>query len=171
MKFFLFLCSIVPAMFCGCSKFETADIPAVKDFDLKRYCGKWYEIARLPNWFERGMTDVSAVYTLLPDGQVKVVNQGVRNGKTISITGRARFAGKSGRGDLEVSFQRPFWSDYRVIYLKEDYSLAAVCGRSRKYLWILSRTPEISNSALEEVLEFISQYGFDISALTFSIKQ
>ena len=171
MKFFLFMTVVLLVSSGGCSKFETSNIPAVKNFDIRRYCGKWYEIARLPNWFECGMSGVTANYSLLPDGRVKVVNQGWRNGKAVSKNGTARFADEHDRGELDVSFQWPFWGSYRIIDLNRDYSIAVVCGSSRKYLWVLSRTPEISREELDRVLEFIRAHGFDIYALEFPRKQ
>lgn len=167
----IFLPLIVVAVGCfifGCSEMRTADIPAVENFDLKRYCGKWYEIARLPNWFERGMSDVTASYSLLPDGSVKVINRGIRHGKTVVANGSGRFAGKSGQGELEVSFQWPFWSGYRVIWLNADYSIAAVCGDRMNYLWILARTPEIPLNELDIVIDFLRNCGFAVDKLEYT---
>ena len=170
MKFFYFMLAASAAMMCGCSNFDTKNIPAVKNFDLKRYCGNWYEIARLPNWFERGMTDVSANYTLLPDGMVRVRNRGVRNGKVSTIDGRARFVKTADCGELEVSFQWPFWGAYRVIALNKDYSTAVVCGKSKNFLWVLSRKPEIPETELKKITDFLKQHGFDISKLEYPQK-
>ena len=170
MKFFYLLIAVSAAMMCGCSRFDTRNIPAVKNFDLKRYCGNWYEIARLPNWFERGMTDVSANYTLLPDGMVKVRNRGVRNGKVSTIDGKARFAGTPDCGELEVSFQWPFRGAYRVIALDKDYSTAVVCGKSKKYLWILSRKPQLPEAELIRIIEFLRHHSFNVSELEYSQK-
>ena len=149
------------------SKKDTSAIPAVKDFDINRYCGKWYEIARLPNWFENGMTGVVAKYSLHPDGTVRVVNSGVKNGKMHSVTGVAKLVGKADTGELEVSFMWPFYGSYRIIKLDPDYSVAVVCGKSYNYLWILARTPEISLSELNNILEFLRYNGFEVSALEF----
>lgn len=168
MKFFLLSCAVVPVIFFGCSKIETIDIPAVKGFDIRRYCGKWYEIARLPNWFERGMSNVTASYSLRSDGTVKVVNSGWKNGKIHSTSGVARLAAASGTGELEVSFQWPFWSSYRVIRLNKDYSIAVVCGKSFDYLWILARKPELQADELAAIIEFLRFRGFPVEKLEFS---
>ena len=169
MKFFLRFIIVAAGCFIfGCSEMRTADIPAVENFNLNRYCGKWYEIARLPNWFERGMSDVTATYTLASDGSVKVVNRGIRHGKKIAANGKARFAGKSDQGELEVSFQWPFWGGYRVIWLNEDYTLAAVCGDRMNYLWILARTPDISFKELDRVIDFLRSRGFFVENLEYT---
>ena len=168
MKIFLllFIASII--LLYGCDARNTEKIPAVRDFDVSRYCGKWYEIARLPNWFEKSMHNVTAVYSLQSDGTVQVVNSGIKKGKPHSVTGSARLNGKLGTGELEVSFQWPFWGSYRIIKLDEDYRIAVVCGKSYDYLWILSRTPEISLAELNDIMEFLRHKGFEVSALEFS---
>ena len=92
-KLFSFLAGIFCSLFWnGCSDPTTAGIPAVTPFDIKAYAGRWYEIARMPNWFEKGMSNVCAFYSLEPDGSVKVVNSGIKNGRPKSITGKAWFA-------------------------------------------------------------------------------
>ena len=167
MKFFLlFLIAAITLCF-GCGKKVTTGIPAVKEFDVNRYCGKWYEIARLPNWFEKGMEQVTAHYSLRKDGMVNVVNTGIKNGKKRSISGVARLVGEPTEGELEVSFQWPFWGSYRIIQLDRDYTIAVVCGNSWDYLWILARSPEISLADLNKILEFLRQRGFDTAKLEF----
>ena len=167
MKFFLLLFVAAIVLFYGCEERNTGKIPAVREFDVSRYCGKWYEIARLPNWFEKNMSNVTAFYSLQNDGTVQVVNSGIKNGKPRSVKGSARLNGKSGTGELEVSFQWPFWGSYRIIKLDKDYRIAVVCGKSYDYLWILSRTPEISLSELNSILDFLRHQGFEVSALEF----
>ena len=155
--------------FCGCNSHNTtADIPAVKPFNITRYQGKWYEIARLPNRFERGMSHVTATYTLRPDGTVKVVNQGIQNGKLVSITGVARAKNSPADGELEVSFFRPFYSDYRIIKLAPDYRYSIVTGSSRRLLWILARQPELSAADKNTILEFLRQHRFPTGELIYS---
>ena len=167
MKFFLLFLIAAVVLCFGCGKRETTEIPAVKDFDINRYCGKWYEIARLPNWFENGMSGVSANYSLNHNGTVKVVNSGMKNGKIHSVTGTAELAGKTNEGELKVSFMWPFRGSYRIIKLATDYSVAVVCGKSYNYLWILARKPEISLADLDEILKFLQPYGFNIANLEF----
>ena len=167
MKFFLLLLVAAIVLCFGCGKRVTTEIPAVKEFDISRYCGKWYEIARLPNWFQKGMTGVTAHYSLRPDGMVDVVNSGMKNGKKRSISGVARMVGEPDEGALEVSFQWPFWGSYRIIRLEKDYTIAVVCGKSYDYLWILARSPEISLADLNKILESLRQRGFDTAKLEF----
>ena len=167
MKFFLLFLVAAIVLCFGCGRSTTTDIPAVKEFDISRYCGRWYEIARLPNWFEKGMSGVTAHYSLRPDGMVDVVNSGIKNGKKHSIFGVARMVGDPKEGELEVSFQWPFWSSYRIIQLENDYTMAVVCGKSYDYLWILARSPEISLADLNKILESLRQRGFDTAKLEF----
>ena len=152
----------------GCrSSQSTETIPAVQGFQLERYLGTWYEIARLPHPFERGMTDVSAVYTLEKNGNVRVVNSGVKNGTPRSIQGIAHFKGETSVGELRVSFFRPFYGDYRIIALSPDYTRAIVTSSTRDYLWILAREKSIPDSELGKLLEQLRKWGFDTSRLEY----
>ena len=152
----------------GCqSSQSTETIPAVRSFQLERYLGTWYEIARLPHKFERGMTDVSAVYKLQENGKVQVVNSGMKNGKKRSIRGVAHFKGESSVGELRVSFFRPFYGDYRIIALSPDYSCAIVTSSTREYLWILAREKKLPDAELQKLLEQIRKWGFDTSKLEY----
>ena len=148
----------------GCG---TLNIPAVSGFDLRKYSGSWYEIARLPNRFEEGMTQVSAEYTILPDGRCQVVNRGLRDGEWKSVKGWARFSEKNDTGDLEVSFFRPFYSRYRVIKLAPDYRFSVVIGADPGYLWILSRTPELSEKDMTEIITFLKSNAFPVEKMIF----
>ena len=148
----------------GCTS-AASKIPAVTGFELEKYLGKWYEIARLPNWFEREMTDVSADYSRLPDGSLKVINRGIKNGKSKSVTGKLRFAGKNDTGELEVSFFTPFYSSYRIIKLAPDYRYSVVTSDSPDYLWILARKPYLSVTDAAEILAFLKKYGFQVNKL------
>ena len=161
--FTLFLITLI----AGCR--STRHIPAAASLDLNRYMGKWYEIARLPNFFEDGMEQISAEYTLESDNSVKVVNSGFKNGQKKSITGKARLAEDTLNGELEVSFFGPFYSAYRIIKLAEDYRYSVVCGESPDYLWILSRTPELPKEDLQEILEFLSQHKFPVEKLIWEV--
>ena len=142
-------------------------IPTVTEFDLNRYLGKWYEVARLPNSFEKGMSEVQAEYSLNPNDTVKVLNSGVRAGERRYITGVAKKTFVP--GELLVSFFRPFYGSYRVAALAPDYSCAlVVSGDSRRYLWVLSRTPEMDKKELQDYLELAARYGFDTSKIIYS---
>lgn len=152
----------------GCGK-STSHIPAVTDFDPVRYAGTWYEIARLPHRFERDMTNVRAEYSVRPDGRVDVVNRGMKDGKEKEIRGIARRSEgfPSSVGELEVSFFGPFYGKYRIVYLKEDYSTAMVTSGTMDHFWILSRTPELSEKVLGELLNQAENWGIPIGRLEF----
>ena len=149
----------------GCAGPGSSGVPAVKNFDVKSYMGTWYEIARLLNSFQKGMTRVKANYTLNPDGSVKVVNTGMKEGEKRSITGKAWLAGAKDEGELRVRFFFPFSSPYRIIRLKDDYSVAVVEGGDRSYLWILARKPVLPAGELEELTDWLRDLGFDTEKL------
>ena len=160
--------STFAAALTGCA--STSDIAAVRDFEPDRYMGTWYEIARLPQYFERDMDEVRARYTLKPDGTIEVVNSGVRDGEARSITGTARLKRPKAKplaGELRVSFFWPFYSDYRVIELAPDYSYAVVTGGSRDYLWVLARKPTMDKEQLDGILDRAKALGFDIGKLEY----
>ena len=155
----------------GClSGKSTAEIPAVSGFELPRYLGVWYEIARLPHRFERNMDRVTAEYTANPDGTVKVVNSGERDGERRKAEGIARFKGSSDLGELEVSFFRPFYGDYRIIRLAPDYRYAVVTSSTKEYLWILARTPQLPEEEQKELVEYAKSLGFTVEKLEFPIQ-
>lgn len=116
-----------------------AGIEPVTGFDAARYMGQWFEIARLDHRFERGMTDVTATYSLNDDGTVKVVNRGLKNGAWESIEGTARFRGAPDVASLAVSFFPVIAGGYHVFALDEGYRWALVSGPDRGYLWLLAR--------------------------------
>lgn len=147
----------------GCTG-TPSGIVAVDRFELNRYLGTWYEVARIDNWFERGTEQVSATYTLRDDGKVKVFNKGYdpakRRWKTAE--GKAKLAGDPTVGALQVSFFGPFYGSYTVFDLdREQYSWAVVAGNSRSYLWILSRNPQMDRSLLSKLLVNAHAKGFD----------
>ncbi len=157
--------AILAALLSGCAA-STSDIPAVTGFELKRYLGSWYEIARLPHRFERGLDFVRAEYTLSPDGSVKVVNSGIRDGEERSAIGRA-VQKDPAKGELRVSFFGPFYGDYRIIELDPEYRYAVVTGATRDYLWILSREPRMAEAQLSGILERLGKLGFPLEKLEF----
>ena len=164
-KYFLTVASAVIFLATGCSQQIKSGIPAVKELSLERYCGKWYEIARLPNSFERGMSDVYTIYTLQKNGTVKVVNYGRKNGRLHSVSGIARAVENGGGGELEVSFFRPFYGSYRIIKLAPDYSYSVVMGNSRELLWILARSPELTPEQSTEIRDFLNMHRFPVEKL------
>ncbi len=142
------------------------DNSVISSFDLNRYLGRWYEIARFDHSFERGMQNVMAEYSLKDDGMVKVLNSGWKDGKYKVAEGKARQPDPTGDpAHLEVSFFLFFYSDYNILMLDKDYQIVLVGSKSPKYLWILSRTPEVSDEVLDHVLEEASGRGYDIDKL------
>lgn len=145
-------------------------LPTVAQVDLERYAGRWYEIARLPNSFEANCEGVTADYRLREDGLIDVVNtcrKGAVDGKIERAKGKARRAEAGSTSKLEVSFFGPFWGDYWIIDLAEDYSLSLVGEPSGRYLWILARTPEIDAATRDAALARLSSLGYDVRALYF----
>ena len=171
-KIFSFSAAILTMLLNGCSSSRsTAHIPAVENFELPRYMGVWYEVARLPHSFERDCIKTQAEYILLPDGRVRVINRGERNGKSSSAVGIARPADQSGRGELEVSFFRPFYGKYRIIYLDKDYQLAIVTSSTMDYLWILARRRQLFPEQRELCMKLLKEWNFDIPLLQYPNNQ
>ena len=159
--------SAVTMFFAGCSA-STSEIKAVENFEPERYMGTWYEIARLPHSFERGTDYVRAEYSLQPDGSIRVVNRGLRDGEETSITGKAKLKDRqSGKGELKVSFFGPFYGDYRIIELPNDYSYAVVTGSRKNFLWILSRIPKMEESRVQGILERLKALGFETEKMEY----
>lgn len=142
------------------------DNSPVSQFDLSKYLGTWYEIARFDHSFERGMDNVIAEYLLREDGKIDVVNSGWKNGKFKVADGKAKQPDPlADPAHLEVSFFLFFYSDYNVMMIDDDYQIALVGSKSPKYLWILSRTPYVTDSVMDLVLEEASSRGYDINDL------
>jgi apolipoprotein D and lipocalin family protein len=145
-----------------------APLEVVPSVDLNRYSGKWYEIARLPNRFQRDCSgNVTATYTLRPDGKIQVLNQcASTDGKNKSARGVARLVGgKEPNTKLKVSFFWPFSGDYWIIDLDPDYRWAVVGEPRRRYLWILSREPQMDEPTYQDILKRAAAKGFDVSQL------
>ena len=145
-------------------------ITPVAEFDVHRYLGQWYEIARLDHSFERGLEKVSADYSLRNDGGINVINRGYDTAKKEwkEATGRAYFVGEPTVGRLKVSFFGPFYGGYNIIALdRQGYSYSMVCGPDRSYLWILSRTPEMEAGLLSGLVNQAKDLGFDTSSLIY----
>ena len=153
----------------GCTGMPEGATP-VKDFELQRYLGKWYEIARLDHRFERDLTHVTAEYSLLPDGGVRVVNRGFDTQKKQwqEAEGKAYPVGDPATGQLKVSFFGPFYGGYNIIELdSKDYSYSLVSGPNLSYLWILSRTPKLPQAVLDQLLQKAKALGFDTDDLIY----
>lgn len=156
-------------IFSGCVRIPQG-IEPVKDFEADRYLGKWYEIARLDNSFERGLTKVTAEYSLNEDGSIRVINRGydAKSGKWKAAEGKAYFVQDDRTGFLKVSFFGPFYGSYVIFGLDRDkYQYSFVSGPDRNYLWLLSRTPVISNETKERFIFEASRLGFDTRKLIY----
>ena len=159
-------------MFFSCTSVPDGLRP-VSGFDVSRYLGTWYEIARLDHSFERGLTRVSAEYTLRPDGHVSVLNRGfdAAKGKWKEARGTAKFRGDRTIGSLRVSFFGPFYGGYHILDLdKDNYRWAVVCGPNRGYLWILAREKILDKDLLDDLVAQARGWGFDTEKLIF-VKQ
>ena len=142
-------------------------VRVVEDFNVNRYLGTWYEIARFDHRFERGLEQVTATYSLRGDGGLNVINRGFNpdRNKWQQSEGKAYFPGNTRRAALKVSFFGPFYGGYNIIALDKDYQHALICGPDRSYLWILSRTPTISKQVKEDLLDSATRQGFAVEKL------
>jgi apolipoprotein D and lipocalin family protein len=153
----------------ACSGYP-ASVTPVQDFELARYLGTWYEIARLDHSFERGLDKVTAHYALREDGGVSVTNRGFATGENRwqEAQGKAYFVRQPQEGYLKVSFFGPFYGSYVIFELdKEDYQYAFVAGPDTSYLWLLARTPEVDQALIERFIEQAGRLGFDTDSLIF----
>lgn len=162
------------ALFALVSQSGCTGIPdgtqAVTGFELDRYLGTWYEIARLDHRFERGMTNVTANYSMRDDGGVRVVNRGykVAEEEWNDATGKAFFVGDTDVGQLKVSFFGPFYGGYNIIELdKENYQYALVVGPDRGYLWILARSPDLDQDILSSLVNKARDLDFPTDELIY----
>lgn len=143
---------------------ERESLTTVPSVDLNRYLGTWYEIASYPAWFQKDCTGSTATYSLLPDGRIKVVNQCFKkslDGPQKTSTGKAEVVDTSTNAKLKVWFFWPFKGDYWIVDLDQDYRWAVVGVPSRKYLWILSRTPSLDEEVYTGILSRIADQGYD----------
>ena len=149
-------------------------VKPVDSFELPKYLGKWYEIARLDHSFERGLSQVTAEYSMLDDGGVSVLNRGfsIEENEWSEATGKAYFVESEDQGYLKVSFFGPFYGSYVVFELdRENYQYAFVSGPDTDYLWLLSRTPTISPELKARFISSAEAKGFDSSKLIFVEQQ
>jgi apolipoprotein D and lipocalin family protein len=174
----LFALTLILLLTSNLSRADDQDrilLQVVPVVDLSRYTGKWYEIARLPNKFQKDCAgEVIATYSLLEGGKLKVVNQcRKQNGRIEKAEGKARLANKNGSNSkLEVRFAPPWlswlpfvWGDYWIIELAEDYSYSVVGTPDRKYLWILSRAPQMDEGTYKSLIEKAEGQGFNVAKL------
>jgi apolipoprotein D and lipocalin family protein len=151
----------------ACSTAPPDGITAVTPFDVNRYAGKWYEIARMDHSFERGLSEVSATYWLQPDGSVQVINRGFDSERKDwkEAVGKALFTGDTNRGALKVSFFGPFYGGYNVAVMDPSYRWSLVVGPDRGYVWILSRDRQLTPEVREQVLAQARKLGIDVDRL------
>ena len=146
-------------------------IEPVDNFQLDRYLGRWYEIARLDHSFERGMDNVTAEYVMRDDGGIKVVNSGrsIATGEIKRAEGRAYFVESPNSGHLKVSFFGPFFGSYVIFELDtQNYQYAFIAGNSHDYLWLLARSPEVSQELIDHFKSSVSKLGFNADNLIFN---
>ena len=143
-------------------------LTVVDSVDLQRYLGKWYEIASYPAWFQKGCTGSTAEYSLMAEGKIQVVNRcrkGSLDGSLKESKGKAEVADTATNAKLKVWFFWPFKGNYWIIDLNPDYQWAVVGEPSRKYLWILSRTPTMDEAVYQGILGRLPQKGYDPARL------
>ncbi|WP_020482240.1 lipocalin family protein [Methylomonas sp. MK1] len=160
---------ILLSLLCGCTGIPEG-VKVIDGFELERYLGTWYEIARLDHSFERGLTDISAEYSLRDDGGVRVLNSGydAEQGQRKIAEGKAYFIDKPDIGRLKVSFFGPFYGAYNIIALdKTGYRYVMIAGPDRDYLWILARSPELETSIRQELINQAKALGFATEKLIF----
>jgi len=158
---------VLVALIVGCSQL-TVDNSVVEELDVNRYLGTWYEIARFDHKFERGMEQTKATYTLREDGDIDVLNTGVKDGEPAEARGKGQLTDTPAL--LRVSFFWPFYSDYRVMMLDSAYQYALVGSGSDDYLWILSRTPKLADDVKDSILNEAKRRGYKTEELIW-VKQ
>jgi apolipoprotein D and lipocalin family protein len=138
---------------------HSAPINGVIDFKIDRYLGKWYEIARSDHFFERGLSNVTATYSLINDKKIKVINTGYsqKKNKIKEVTGKAIFKFDPSIGHLKVSFFGPFYSDYIIFKIDQNYKYAYVSDKKGNLIWLLSREPNISKSIKSDFLKTLNK--------------
>lgn len=165
----LFFALLLTMVLTGCGGMPDKVRP-VENFELNRYLGKWYEIARLDHSFERGLENVTAEYSLREDGGVKVINRGYspEKGKWKEAEGKAYFVDSKTQGYLKVSFFGPFYGSYVIFDLdKENYEYAFISGPDTSYLWLLARKPNVPQEVIERFKVKSVELGFKTEDLIF----
>jgi len=160
----------ISIIIAGCNNTKTmVDTQTVKELDLVKFLGKWYEIARYPHSFEKDLVGVTATYSMRDDGKIRVVNQGFKHsldGKVSRAEGKAKVPNPSEPGKLKVSFFWFFYGDYFVMELdKVNYKWAVIGSSSSKYLWILSRKSQMDEVVYLDLLQKIRLRGYDLDNL------
>lgn len=156
--------------FTACKTTQTTvDTSTIKQLDLDRYLGTWFEIARFDHSFERGLVGVTANYSYRDDGKIKVVNAGYKNsldGPYSEAVGKAKQPNpQKNPGKLKVAFFWIFYADYFILELDENYQWVLIGSSSDKYLWILSRTPQLEQETLDHILKKATERGYNTEKL------
>jgi apolipoprotein D and lipocalin family protein len=167
----ILLTLFIALYFLGCST-KHPYLETVKKVDLKQYKGTWYEIARFEHFFEKGCKNVTATYILTKDNKIKVLNSCTKidTNEKKEATGVA-YAVDNTNSKLKVSFFRPFYGDYWIVDLADDYSYVAVGTPSREYLWILSRTKTIDEKIKQNLITKLTKSGFDTRKFIWVIQE
>lgn len=169
---FIFLCILVVAVFLSLNASNPTPMinkKVVTNLNIEKYLGTWYEIARFDHRFERGLVGVTANYSMREDGKIKVLNSGFKgslSGKYTQAVGKAKIPDPiNNPAKLKVSFFWFFYGDYYVMELDNDYQWALIGSKSDKYLWILSRTPQLEKKLYDSLLNNLENRGYDVSKL------
>ncbi|NLV72498.1 MAG: lipocalin family protein [Actinobacteria bacterium] len=160
-------------MFMKATAAENQPLEVVPYVDLRRYLGTWYEIATIPQRFQKGCVGVTAEYSSRKNGDIEVVNtciQGTLDGEVRRVRGKARVIDKVTNAKLKVSFFWPFWGSYWIIELDPDYQWAVVGHPKRDYLWILNRSPQMDDALYNRLLELIADKGYDLAGITRTLQ-
>ena len=165
----LIVITMIASTFLAVTTFDSRknELEVVPAVDLSRYVGQWYEIARLPNRFQKKCADsVTANYTLRSDGSIQVVNRCRKaSGEFTTATGKAKIVDKKTNAKLKVTFFWPFYGKYWILDLGPNYEYAVVGEPDRDYLWILSRTPQIDEALYQQLLAKMQARGFDTTRM------
>ncbi|HMR20370.1 MAG TPA: lipocalin family protein [Sphingobacterium sp.] len=150
-----------------------SNLPVIQDFDLNQFLGKWYEIARIDFFWEKGLKNVTAEYSKNEDGTIRVNNQGtkIKNNKAKQSIGKAKLATAPHVGALRVSFFGPIYSGYNIMHVSEDYQYALVFGDNLDYMWILSRHKTIPYSIKKIYLDYAEKSGYQLDKIVWTIQE
>lgn len=155
---------MILSLICTICMIANHEVKTVPYVDVNRYMGTWYEIASYPQWFEKGMTDVCAVYTLKKD-YVEVLNSGIKDGKRKEAKGKAKVVKDSGNAKLKVTFFWPFYGEYWIVDLADDYSWVVVSNSKRSTLWILAREKTMPSELYDSICDRLKADGFNLEKL------
>lgn len=166
-----FFTIIISLFLMSCST-KDFSLLTVKKVDINKYLGTWYEIARYEHFFEKDCKNVRANYSLIEENKIKVINscQKIDTNKTKEATGIA-YATDNTNSKLKVSFFRPFYGDYWILMLDDNYNYALVGSPSREYLWILSRTKKLDKKIIAKILDKMKELNFDERKLIWTIQE